>query len=62
MEEEKEKKINQEEWWMKHDAAHWKNWRAWGSWYSWGSPTGLGLFFIEIGAFLWLLHLANIIH
>jgi hypothetical protein len=60
MDEEKEK--NQEEWWMKNDAAHWKNWRAWGSWYSWGSPTGLGLFFIEIGAFLWLLHLANIIH
>jgi hypothetical protein len=62
MEEEKEKKIDAEEWWMKNDAAHWKNWRAWGSWYSWGSPTGLGLFFIEIAACLWLLHLADIIH
>lgn len=32
-----------------------KNWRSWGSWFSWGSPVGLGLFFVEIGAFLWLL-------
>jgi hypothetical protein len=39
-----------------------RNWRAWGSWFSWGSPIGLGLFFVEIGVFLWLLHLANIIH
>lgn len=32
-----------------------KNWRAWGSWFSWGSPVGLGLFFIEIAAALWIL-------
>jgi hypothetical protein len=42
------------------------NWRAWGSWFSWGSPVGLGigwtLFIIPVGIFLWLLHLANIIH
>ncbi len=42
------------------------NWRAWGSWFSWGSPVGLGigwtLFIVPIGIFLWLLHLANIIH
>ena len=37
-----------------------KNWRSWGSWFSWGSPVGLGLFFIEIGVFLWLLHLAGL--
>lgn len=35
-------------------------------WYGWGSPVGLGLglgfTFISAGLFLWLLHLANIIH
>ena len=63
MEEEKEKKIKHEEFdWVKDREMGRKYWRSWGSWYSWGSPTGLGLFFIEIGAFLWLLHLANIIH
>jgi hypothetical protein len=62
MEEEKEKKINQEEWWVKDREQSRRYWRAWGSWYSWGSPVGLGLFFIEIAACLWMLHLANIIH
>ena len=62
MEEEKEKKINQEEWWMKDREQSRRYWRAWGSWYSWGSPVGLGLFFIEIAACFWMLHLANIIH
>lgn len=38
-----------------------RNWRSWGSWFSWGSPVGLGLFFIEIGVFLWVLHLAGLI-
>jgi hypothetical protein len=32
------------------------------SWYTWNSPVGLGLFFIEMSACLWVLHLANIIH
>lgn len=32
-----------------------KNWRAWGSWFSWGSPVGLGLFFIETAAAIWVL-------
>lgn len=31
------------------------NWRAWGSWHGWGSPVGLGLFFIELSAALWIL-------
>jgi hypothetical protein len=48
---------DQKEWWRDHM----RNWRSWGSWFSWGSPVGLGLFFIEIGAFLWLLHLAGLI-
>ncbi|MDE2037826.1 MAG: hypothetical protein KGI69_01210 [Patescibacteria group bacterium] len=38
-----------------------RNWRAWGSWFSWGSPVGLGLFLIAIGAFLVLLHYAGLI-
>jgi hypothetical protein len=63
MEEEKEKKIRHEEFdWVKDREQSRKYWRAWGSWYSWGSPVGLGLFFIEIAACLWMLHLANIIH
>jgi len=32
------------------------------SWYTWNSPVGLGLILVEIGVFLWLLHLADIIH
>lgn len=32
-----------------------KNWRSWGSWFSWGSPVGLGLFFIELAAAVWIL-------
>lgn len=31
------------------------NWRAWGSWFSWGSPVGLGLFFVELAAAVWIL-------
>lgn len=31
-----------------------RNWRSWGSWFSWGSPVGLGLFFIEIAAAVWI--------
>ena len=45
----------------KRDAEFMKNWRSWGSWFSWGSPVGLGLFLISIGAFLVLLHAANLI-
>jgi hypothetical protein len=47
----------------KHREEMWamQNWRSWGSWFSWGSPVGMGLFFVEIGAFLWLLHLAGLI-
>ncbi len=54
--------INDEER-KRHDYEDWgmKNWRSWGSWFSWGSPIGLGLFFVEIGAFLVLLHYAGLI-
>lgn len=35
-------------------------------WYGWGSPVGMGLgmglLLVGIGAFLWLLHVATIIH
>lgn len=40
---------------------HMRNWRSWGSWFSWGSPVGLGLFFVLVGAFLVLLHYAGLI-
>jgi len=39
-----------------------QNWRSWGSWFSWGSPVGFGIWIVCIGVFLWLLHMANIIH
>lgn len=38
-----------------------QNWRRYGSWFSWGSPVGLGLFFIELGIALYLLHLAGLV-
>lgn len=31
------------------------------AWYGWGTPIGLGLFFVEIGVFIWLLHLAGLV-
>lgn len=31
-------------------------------WYGWGSAVGLSCVIVAIGLFLWLLHLANIIH
>ncbi len=37
-----------------YDRSH-VHWRAWGSWFSWGSPVGLGLFFIEVAAAIWIL-------
>jgi hypothetical protein len=50
---------------QKHRDENWavslQNWRSWGSWFSWGSPVGMGLFFVEIGIFLWLLHLAGLV-
>lgn len=36
--------------WQEMSKAHWSHWRAWGSWFSWGSPVGLGLFFVLLGA------------
>lgn len=50
------------DWHKKHREEMWgmQNWRSWGSWFSWGSPVGLGLFFVEIGVFLWVLHLAGL--
>lgn len=46
--EERSRKHREEAWPM-------QNWRAWGSWFSWGSPVGLGLFFIETAAAIWIL-------
>lgn len=31
-------------------------------WYGWGSAIGLGFVIVSVGVFLWMLHLANIIH
>jgi hypothetical protein len=31
------------------------------TWYGWGSPVGVGLFIVSIGAFLVLLHYAGIV-
>lgn len=61
-----EKEQKEKKWWH-HQGPNFeeeslRHWRAWGSWFSWGSPVGMGLFLVQIGIFLWLLHLANIIH
>jgi hypothetical protein len=56
MEEEKDKK-----WWMDHHAESLKHWRSWGSWYSWGSATGLSIFLLSIGGFIYILHAAGLI-
>ena len=32
-----------------------QHWRAWGSWFSWGSPVGLGIFFLELAATIWII-------
>ena len=31
------------------------------TWYGWGSPVGVGLFIISIGAFLVLVHIAGVL-
>jgi hypothetical protein len=31
------------------------------TWYGWGSPVGLGLFIVAVGAFVALLHVAGVI-
>ena len=46
--EEKHRQHKEDNWPMLH-------WRAWGSWFSWGSPVGLGLFFVEIAAAIWII-------
>lgn len=38
-----------------------KNWRMWAGWASWGSPVGLGIFLVSLGAMLWLFHLAGLL-
>lgn len=51
--------------WYDHQGPNFANgdipWRAWGSWFSWGSPVGMSIFILAIGAFLVLLHLAGLI-
>ena len=46
-------KMTQDEQLAWYERSH-KNWRALGSWFSWGSPVGLGLFFVEITAAIWV--------
>ena len=31
-------------------------------WYGWGSAVGLGIMLVSAGVFIWMLHLADIIH
>lgn len=47
-------KMTQEEQVDWYEKTH-KHWRAWGSWFSWGSPVGLGLFFLSVAGFIWIL-------
>jgi hypothetical protein len=43
------------------DAAAWRYAHKAMTWYGWGSPVGLGLFIIAIGAFLVLVHYAGVL-
>jgi hypothetical protein len=43
------------------DPEAWKYAKEAMSWYGWGSPIGLGLFIVAIGAFIALLHVAEVI-
>ena len=45
----------------KNDAETWKYAQKAMSWYGWGSPVGIGLFIVAIGATVVLLHLAGVI-
>jgi len=47
-----ETKINEEAWKYAQKAM---------SWYGWGSPVGLGLLIVAIGAFVALLHVVGVI-
>jgi len=46
---------------IKNDAETWKYAQKATSWYGWGSPVGLGLLIVAIGAFVALLHVAGVI-
>ena len=49
---------------MSTDAKHDEAWRYADkamTWYGWGSPVGVGLFIISIGAFLMMVHYAGIL-
>jgi hypothetical protein len=44
-----------------HEAEAWKYAEQAMTWYGWGSPVGIGLFIVAIGAFVALLHVAGVI-
>ena len=46
---------------IKNDPETWKYAQKAMSWYGWGSPVGLGLLIVAIGAFVALLHVAGVI-
>jgi hypothetical protein len=53
----REAMINQ----TRNDAETWKYAQKAMSWYGWGSPVGLGLLIVAIGASVVLLHVAGVI-
>jgi hypothetical protein len=46
---------------IKNDAEAWKYAKKAMSWHGWGSPVGLGLLIVAIGASVALLHVAGVI-
>jgi hypothetical protein len=44
-----------------HDVEAWRYASKAMTWYGWGSPIGVGLFIISIGAFLLLIHHAGVL-
>ena len=46
---------------IKNSAEAWKYAQKAMSWYGWGSPVGLSLLIVAVGAFVALLHVAGVI-
>ena len=46
---------------IRNDPETWKYAERAMSWYAWGSPVGVGLLIVSIGAFVALLHVAGVI-
>jgi hypothetical protein len=45
----------------RHDVEAWKYAEKAMTWYGWGSPVGIGMLIVSVGAFVLMLHYAGVI-